>query len=79
MRVDYKDLREFLSRVEAFGELKTIHGAHWDKDMGAITEILYREKGRNRLPFCLTGSRVIRKATGVFTECSTPRSGLHSL
>ena len=42
--MNYKDLREFLAKVEALGELKTIHNVHWDKEMGAITEILYREK-----------------------------------
>lgn len=38
------DLREFLAEVEKGGELKTVHGAHWDKEMGAVTEVLYREK-----------------------------------
>ncbi|HME44483.1 MAG TPA: UbiD family decarboxylase [Syntrophorhabdales bacterium] len=42
--VAYKDLRQFLSMVEDFGELKKIYGVTWDKDMGGITEILYREK-----------------------------------
>jgi 4-hydroxy-3-polyprenylbenzoate decarboxylase len=42
--IAYHDLRGFLSKVDALGELKTIHGVHWDKEMGAITEILYREK-----------------------------------
>jgi 4-hydroxy-3-polyprenylbenzoate decarboxylase len=43
-KMNYKDLREFLAKAEVFGELKTIHDVHWDKEMGAITEILYREK-----------------------------------
>ena len=37
------DLREFLGEVEKGGELKTVTGAHWDKEMGAVTEVLYRE------------------------------------
>ena len=32
----YNDLREFLSLVEAMGELKTISGAGWD--MGKILD-----------------------------------------
>ncbi len=44
MKVEYGDLREFLTKVDALGELKTVDGVHWDKEMGAITEILYREK-----------------------------------
>ncbi len=42
--MEYRDLREFLNKVEAMGELKKIYGVDWDKEMGAITEILYREK-----------------------------------
>lgn len=38
------DLRAFLAAVEKGGELKTVRGAHWDKEMGAVTEVLYREK-----------------------------------
>lgn len=43
-RLIYGDLREFLSLVESIGELKTISKVHWDKEMGAITEMVYREK-----------------------------------
>src|SRR4030042_2727470 len=42
--MENKDLREFLSRVEELGELKKIDGVDWNIDLGAITEILYREK-----------------------------------
>jgi len=38
------DLRDFLAEVEAGGELQKVSGAHWDKEMGAVTEVLYREK-----------------------------------
>ncbi len=40
----FRDLREFLTLVEAAGELKTLDGIGWDKEMGAITEMVYREK-----------------------------------
>ena len=43
-RMVQTDLRDFLAEVEAAGELKTVQGAHWDKEMGAVTEVLYREK-----------------------------------
>jgi 4-hydroxy-3-polyprenylbenzoate decarboxylase len=42
--MDYKNLREFIAKVEELGELKRIDGVDWNKEMGAITEILYREK-----------------------------------
>ncbi len=42
--MEYKDLRGFLAKVEEFGELKKIDGMDWNVEMGAITEILYRER-----------------------------------
>ncbi|HEX9878594.1 MAG TPA: UbiD family decarboxylase [Candidatus Binatia bacterium] len=33
------DLRAFLERVKARGELQEIQGAHWDREIGALTEI----------------------------------------
>lgn len=38
------DLRDFLAAVNEGGELKNVIGAHWDKEIGAVTEVLYREK-----------------------------------
>ncbi|MDP2725961.1 MAG: UbiD family decarboxylase, partial [Dehalococcoidia bacterium] len=39
----YKDLREWLARVEELGELRRAEGAHWDLELGAIAQML--EKG----------------------------------
>ncbi|MDH3420300.1 MAG: UbiD family decarboxylase [Gammaproteobacteria bacterium] len=38
------DLRDFLAAVDDAGQLKIVNGAHWDKEMGAVTEVLYRQK-----------------------------------
>jgi len=38
------DLRAFLQAAEAGGELAAINDAHWDKEIGAVTEVLYRQK-----------------------------------
>ena len=38
------DLRDFISAVDEGGELKIVSGAHWDKEIGAVTEVLYREQ-----------------------------------
>ncbi|MFC1893166.1 hypothetical protein ACFLYR_03910, partial [Chloroflexota bacterium] len=35
----FEDLREFIERVDNLGELKRIEGAHWNLEMGAITEV----------------------------------------
>jgi UbiD family decarboxylase len=38
------DLREFVERAEAAGELLRIKGADWDLEMGALAEIVYHAK-----------------------------------
>jgi len=40
----FKDLREFIDAAKEIGEVKEFHGAHWDLEIGALTEIIaYRE------------------------------------
>ncbi|HXG51180.1 MAG TPA: UbiD family decarboxylase [candidate division Zixibacteria bacterium] len=46
----YGDLREWLSRVETFGELRTIEGADWNLEIGAIIEMARKEA---RTPPCI--------------------------
>ncbi|MBB4909510.1 UbiD family decarboxylase [Actinophytocola algeriensis] len=36
------DLRSWLEKVESFGELRHVLGAHWDTELGAIAELSYR-------------------------------------
>jgi 4-hydroxy-3-polyprenylbenzoate decarboxylase len=38
------DLREFITAVEKRGELAHVRKAHWDRELGAVTEVLYRQK-----------------------------------
>ena len=38
------DLREFITAVERRGELAHVKNAHWDRELGAVTETLYRQK-----------------------------------
>lgn len=33
------DLRTWLAEVEKLGELKHVHGADWDLELGAISEL----------------------------------------
>ena len=39
----HRDLREWIERVDQVGELKRVHGADWNLEMGAITELIGRE------------------------------------
>jgi UbiD family decarboxylase len=41
----YKDLRGWLAEVEKMGELKKIDGAHWDRELGAISELMAENTG----------------------------------
>ena len=38
------DLREWIERIDSLGELQRVAGAHWDLEIGTISEINYRRK-----------------------------------
>jgi UbiD family decarboxylase len=42
----YKDLREWLDRVESLGELKHIQGAHWNLEIGTMVEMVRAHHSR---------------------------------
>ena len=50
--VNYRGLRDWLEQVEKLGELEKINGAHWDREMGAITQML-TEGGKGKAPAIL--------------------------
>ncbi|MFC1893718.1 hypothetical protein ACFLYR_06820 [Chloroflexota bacterium] len=35
----FKDLREYIERIDSLGELRRVQGADWNLEMGAITEV----------------------------------------
>jgi 3-polyprenyl-4-hydroxybenzoate decarboxylase len=39
------DLRSWLTDVEAHGELKTVHGADWNKEIGTVVELNAKARG----------------------------------
>jgi 4-hydroxy-3-polyprenylbenzoate decarboxylase len=39
-RLAYRGLRDWLEQVDCMGELVQINGAHWDREMGAIAQML---------------------------------------
>ena len=45
------DLRDWIARVERLGELQHVSGAHWNQEIGAISEINYRRKPSAALLF----------------------------
>ncbi len=42
--MDPADLREWIAQIERLGELQHVSGAHWDLEIGTISEINYRRK-----------------------------------
>ncbi len=43
----HADLREWIARVEALGELKRVSGVDWNLEMGAIAEMIYQATPEN--------------------------------
>jgi UbiD family decarboxylase len=39
----YRDLRDWLEKLEQLGELKILRGAHWDLEMAGLAELVARE------------------------------------
>jgi hypothetical protein len=71
--VSYRGLRDWIEQVDKLGELLKVNGAHWDREMGSITQML-TEGGKGKAPaIFLTKSRDIPEVTGRSTV-SFPRS-----
>lgn len=71
----WTDLREYLARLDAIGDLKTIFGASWEEDIGGITELITEQQGPalifDEIPGYPKGFRV---ASNLFT--TTDRTAL---
>ena len=62
----FNDLRSWLDEVEKMGELKRVEGAHWDKEIGAVSEVLAERDASallfDRIPDYPEGYRVVSNA-----------------
>ncbi|MDO8688807.1 MAG: UbiD family decarboxylase [Dehalococcoidia bacterium] len=47
----YRDLRDWLDIVEKMGQLEVARGAHWDLEIGTITELVHRQKNKPAVLF----------------------------
>jgi UbiD family decarboxylase len=43
----YKDLRDWLAQVDKMGELKEVHGADWNLEIGAVTDMVAKNSRNN--------------------------------
>lgn len=64
-----RDLRDWIAAVEAIGELRTVRGASWQEDIGAVTEMLDHATGSpcvlfDEVPGYPAGHRVIVNCNG---------------
>ena len=62
------DLREFINKVEEWGEVQVIDGADWDVEIGALTQLMAKKTNPSLLVFdkirdCAPGYRI---ATNLF-------------
>ena len=66
---EWRDLREWLARVDSLGELKRVTGANSEEDIGAITEMLDHTEGSpcvlfDEIPNFKPGYRVLVNSMG---------------
>ena len=40
----FNDLREWMIEADKLGELREVKGAHWDQEIGAVTDMINRKK-----------------------------------
>ncbi len=64
-----RTLREWLAGVEAIGELRTVRGASWEEDIGAVAELMDATEGSpavlfDEIPGYPAGHRVLVNANG---------------
>ena len=69
-RVEYADLRGFLSGVEDSGELKTIRGVTGTRTWAASRRSFTGRGRKRRRPYSSTASPAFRKGTAASTACS---------
>ena len=63
-RLPYHDLREWMARADALGELRTVTGASWEEDIGLAADAVIRvDDGPavlfDEVPGCFKGFRVL--------------------
>ncbi len=67
-RLQIRDLRDWLELVDRLGELRVVEGAHWNRELGGITEINNRQRGPallfDRIQDFPPGTRIVTGTTG---------------
>ena len=72
--MSYDGLRDWLVRVDAMNELRTLEGVDWNLEMGAVVDVLYRE--HPPYPPALVFDKIKDHATGfraLFGHFASPK------
>ncbi len=66
----YHDLRDFINKTDQMGELFKISGAHWDIEIGALTELTAKSKTLlfDDIPGYPKGYRVLSNVLTTYTQ-----------
>ncbi len=62
--MEYTDLRDWIARADAMGELRTVKGASWEADIGEVSEMLIHTLGApavlfDEIPGYPSGQRIL--------------------
>lgn len=68
-RIRWRDLRDWLARVDELGELRVVRGATWQRDIGRVAELLDHTAGSpcvlfDAIPGYAEGRRVVVNCNG---------------
>ena len=72
--VGYNDLRDLLEQIENMGELLRVDGAHWDKEIGALQEMIHDEFGDKSPAILFENIPARRRASAPSPGCSPARA-----
>jgi 3-polyprenyl-4-hydroxybenzoate decarboxylase len=72
----YNDLREWIQKVDEFGELKVLEGCDWKYEMGAVTEVYARNPPYSAILF--DKIKDIRPAIACWSACIISRSNANA-
>ncbi|MBI3059179.1 MAG: UbiD family decarboxylase, partial [Deltaproteobacteria bacterium] len=68
--MSFQSLRDYIARVDQMGELQRVAGAHWDLEIGALTELMAKSKTLlfDEIPGYPKGYRVLSNVLSTYTQ-----------
>lgn len=68
--MSFQSLRDYIARVDQMGELQRVTGAHWDLEIGALTELMAKSKTLlfDEIPGYPKGYRVLSNVLSTYNQ-----------